>query len=262
MLTGVGRAHGAAFSASGTWDAGTRRKRRTRARWPRRLAWAVALAVALAALFALSLSQSLTTRAQLRRGIEHPAGAGDAAREPAAARLVDLGRLLLHHRTARVRARGGRPGPVAGRGAHLRRAHLHAHAWRWRGCSPGGARPAGPGCAGPGSRSPSCSRRPSSAAPRSSSRTPTTSAPRSRSCSCCCCWTGGRGATTVTAPRWYVPGRGLRAAGLDPGRRRAVPGGGHGSDRGGLRAPPRDRPGRSSPAGSSCAGTGCWRRPR
>ena len=75
-------------------------------------------------------------RAQLRRGVEHPAGAGDAAREPAAARLVDLGRLLLHDRAARVRAGGRRPGAVAGRGAHLRRADLHAH-----GGAGGAARP-------------------------------------------------------------------------------------------------------------------------
>ena len=204
MLTGLG---GRTRLRSARVAHGTHGKS---ARRPRRLAWALALAVALAALFLLSLSQSLDHRAELRRGVEHPPGAGDAAREPAAARLVDLGRLLLHDRAARVRAGGGGPGSVARRGAHLRRAHLHAH-----GGAGGAARPGTrdrPGRAAPGRDRGrrSCSRRPSSAAPRSSSRTPTTSAPRCPSCSCCCCWTGGRGATT--SPRRAGTSRSRSAA--------------------------------------------------
>ena len=61
MLTGVAGRTGLRSVRVSLGTHGTRRKRGTRARWPRRLAWAVALAVALAALFALSLSQSLTS---------------------------------------------------------------------------------------------------------------------------------------------------------------------------------------------------------
>ena len=84
---------------------------------------------------------------QLRRRRPGAAGAGHAARQPAASRVVDRRRLVLHHRVAGIHARRSGPRPAAGCGAHLRCSHVHAD------CAARGTAGPGPG-QGPGWRGP------------------------------------------------------------------------------------------------------------
>ena len=199
-------------AASGPRSSGCRRRRP--ARIPRRLTWALLLLLAGAGLCALYFVPVGDRAVQLRRRRQRAPGTGDRHGEPAAARLVDIRRVLLHHRVARVRAGHRAPRPVTGRGAPVRRAHLHAHRAAGRAGGPGRKRQrrrGRPRCGsrrglvrGRASRPGSCSRPASSAAPRSFWRTRTTRAPRSPSCSCSCCpagpLAGGTGGPGRPAP--------------------------------------------------------------
>ena len=164
---------------------------------------------------------------QLGRCGQRAAGLGHAARQPAAARLVTVRRVLLHHRTAAVRPAGTGAGPrprsgPRGRGDDLhpgRAAHGPPRCW------PGGATPRNPpriagegrrsvsppGTGAPGgsgarwSRPGSCSRR-SRATGRTCCCCPrTTWAARSRSWPPCSCSTVlARGATPRTPPAFRL----------------------------------------------------------
>ncbi len=212
MLTGVSGSAGATRAGR----AGSGRRQRSRRAWRDRRGWqAAAVAAGVGAAVLLRAARGAPDGRAVRRRRDGARELGDAARQPAAARLAPVRRVLLHDRAARVHA--GRAGPRAqpGRGADLRRAHLHAAGGAGGGGGLRGAAGRQADGRGPGRDHRRRHDRPDRGRRRPCcSTTRITPAPPSRSCSPC--WSVDRAPASLVGP-----GRGRGGARLGAGGRLA-----------------------------------------